>query len=123
MRTRRLAVLATAAAGVAIAFAACSETASLPTPPDSLQPSFAKGGTKVVKSIAVTPSSATVNKGATTQLIATASPPGSATTFTWGSSNDAVATVSSTGLVTAVATGSATISASAGGKTGTSAIT
>jgi hypothetical protein len=48
---------------------------------------------------------------------------GSATAFTWTSSNTAVATVSSSGLVTGVAGGSATISASAGGKTGTSSIT
>ena len=44
-------------------------------------------------------------------------------TFVWASSDPAVATVSSSGLVTAVANGSATISASAGGKTGSIIIT
>jgi Big-like domain-containing protein/calcineurin-like phosphoesterase family protein len=125
MRTRSL-LLGSAgvtAAGIAFAFAACSDT-SAPTATDTLSPSFAKGGQpKAVKSISVSPSSATVAAGATSQLTATASPPGSATTFTWVSSNTGVATISSSGLVTGVSAGSATISASAGGKTGTSSIT
>ena len=125
MRTRSLLLgsAAATAAGIAFAFAACSDT-SAPSATDTLSPSFAKGGQpKAVKSISVSPSSATVAAGATAQLTATASPPGSATTFTWTSSNTGVATVSSSGLVTGVAAGSATISASAGGKTGTSSIT
>src|SRR4029079_18113842 len=76
-----------------------------------------------VKSVSVTPPSATVAIGSTTQLTATANPTGSATTFVWASSNPAVATVSSTGLVKGVATGTASITATAGEKTGTSLIT
>lgn len=41
----------------------------------------------------------------------------------WESSDDAVATVSASGLVTAVAVGECTITATAQGKSGTSAIT
>ena len=123
MNRRTIALLATAAAGVAFTFAACSES-SAPPATDPIVPSLAKGGQpNKVKSISVSPSSATVAIGATVQLTATATPPGSATSFTWASSNSAVATVSATGLVTGVASGSATISASAGGKSGTSAIT
>src|SRR5512144_1801484 len=123
MRQRTIALVATAVAGIAFTFAACSESAAPPAP-DGTAPSFAKGGQpNKVKSIAVSPSSATVAIGATLQLTATASPPGSATTFAWASSNAAVATVSATGLVTGVAAGTATVSASAGGKTGTSVIT
>jgi hypothetical protein len=122
-RTLVYAVASVAAAGIVFAFAACSDT-SAPPATDTLSPSFAKGGQpKQVKSISVSPSSATVPIGQTQQLTAAASPPGSATTFAWSSSNDAVATVSSSGLVTGVAAGTATISASAGGKTGTSSIT
>ena len=123
MNRRTIALLATAAAGVAFTFAACSES-SAPPATDPIVPSLAKGGQpNKVKSISVSPSSATVAIGATVQLSATATPPGSATSFTWASSNSAVATVSATGLVTGVASGSATISASAGGKSGTSTIT
>ena len=118
-----LGAAAVSAAAIALAFAACSDS-SAPSRTEVLSPSFAKGGPpKSVKSIAVSPSSATVAVGASAQLTATASPKGSATTFTWTSSNAAVATVSTSGLVTGVAAGSATISASAGGKTGTSSIT
>ena len=123
MRNRTVELVATLVAGIAFTFAACSESAAPPAP-DGAAPSFAKGGQpNKVKSIAVSPSSATVAIGATLQLTATASPPGSATTFVWASSNTAVATVSATGLVTGVASGTATISASAGGKTGRSVIT
>jgi Big-like domain-containing protein/calcineurin-like phosphoesterase family protein len=125
MRTRTLVVVATSvvAAGIAFAFAACSDTAGPPVN-DTMAPSLAKGGQpKQVKSISVSPSSATVDVGSTVQLSATASPPGSATSFAWASSNSSVATVSSSGLVTAVGAGTANISASAGGKSGSSAIT
>ena len=44
-------------------------------------------------------------------------------TLTWSSSDEAVATVSSEGIVTAVRAGHATITAVAGGKTGTCALT
>jgi trimeric autotransporter adhesin len=80
-----------------------------------------------ISSITMSPSSATVNVAWTTTLTATArnsnnnAIPG--VQFTWSSSNTSVATVSSSGVVTGVAPGSATITASAGGKTGTAAIT
>ena len=122
-RTILYATASVVAAGVTFAFLACSDS-SAPTSNEALPPSFAKGGQpKQVKSISVSPSSATVAVDGTVQLTATASPRGSATTFSWASSNAAVATVSSAGLVTGVAPGTATISASADGKTGTSAIT
>jgi acid phosphatase type 7 len=117
--------VATAAivASVAFAFAACSDP-SAPVGSDTLAPSLAKGGAaKSVKSVSVSPSSATVAVGSTVQLTATANPPGSAATFTWSSSNNAAATVSPSGLVTGVAAGTVTISASANGKTGTSTVT
>ena len=125
MQRRTIAYIATAAvvAAVAFAFAACSDT-SAPPASDTLAASLAKGGSaNRVKSISVSPSSATVEAGSTIQLTATANPPGSATTFTWSSSNAAVATVSAAGLVTGVAAGTASIRASAGGKTGTSTVT
>ena len=125
MQKRTIVYVATAAAvaGVAFTFVACSDT-SAPPANDTLAPSLAKGGsTNKVKSISVSPSSATVAAGSTVQLTATANPPGSATTFTWSSSNSAVATVSTSGLVTGVGAGTASIRASAGGKTGTSTVT
>ena len=125
MQRRTIVYVATATVVTAVAFvfAACSDV-SAPPANDTLAPSFAKGGSgRKVKSISVSPASATVAAGATVQLTATANPPGAATTFTWSSSNNAVATVSTSGRVTGVAAGAATISASAGGKTGRSTIT
>lgn len=124
MRIRSAAVVAGSALAVALVFVACSESANSPGPVDSLAPSFAKGGPpNKVKSVTVSPSSATVAVGATQQLTATVNPSTTGATVTWSSSNSSVATVSATGLVTGVNPGSATISASAGGKTGRSAIT
>lgn len=80
-----------------------------------------QGGPKI-RSVSVSPSSATVAAGATTQLTASTSP-SSAAVFAWSTSNSAVATVTQTGLVTGIAAGNATISATTAGKTGTSAIT
>jgi hypothetical protein len=125
MQRRTIVYVAASAvvAGVAFAFAACSDTSAPPTN-DTLSPALAKGGpANKVKSISVSPSSASVAAGSTVQLTANATPPGSATTFTWSSADNAVATVSTTGLVTGVAAGTATISASASGKTGASSIT
>ena len=125
MQRRTVVYLTTAAvaAGVAFAFVACSEP-SAPPANDTLGASLAKGGSaNRVKSISVSPSSATVDVGSMVQLTATANPPGSAATFSWSSSNNAVATVSTSGLVTSIAAGTATISASAGGKTGRATIT
>jgi uncharacterized protein YjdB len=80
-----------------------------------------------VASVTVTPTSATVQAGAQSQLSATARDAnGNAVTgqtFTWTSSNTAVATVSNTGLVSGVSAGSATITVATSGRTATSAIT
>jgi hypothetical protein len=122
MRTRTVVISAASIAAVALVFAACSETASPPTP-DSLSPSFAKGGQPgKLKSVAVTPTSATVDVGGTVQLTATPNPANATTTFAWSSSNIAVATVSAAGLVTGVASGSATITASGGGKSASATV-
>jgi uncharacterized protein YjdB len=80
-----------------------------------------------VASVDVTPPSASVDEGKTVQLTATPKDangtPLSGRAITWGSSNTSVATVSTSGLVTGVTAGSASITATTGGKSGTSAIT
>jgi uncharacterized protein YjdB len=80
-----------------------------------------------VASVTVSPASASLTVGATTQLTATPKDANgtalSGRTVTWATSNAAVATVSASGLVTGVAAGSATITATSEGKSGTSAIT
>ena len=124
MRIRSAVALGASVVAVALVFVACSESANSPPAPDSLTPSFAKGGPpNKVKSVTVSPSSATVEAGATQQLIATVNPSNTGAVITWVSSNTTVATVSDAGLVTGANSGSATITASAGGKTGTSTIT
>lgn len=79
-----------------------------------------------VSSISLTPTTASVQIGATLQLSATPenanSNPVSAT-IAWSSSAPAVATVDAGGLVTAVAAGSATITAAVGAVQATCAIT
>ncbi len=80
-----------------------------------------------VASVSVSPTSATLRVGNTSQLTATVRDAGgnllTGHTVTWASSATAAATVSASGLVTAVAPGSATITATSDGKSGTSAIT
>jgi uncharacterized protein YjdB len=80
-----------------------------------------------VASVTVSPASATVTVGATTQLTATPKDANgtalSGRVVTWATSNAAVATVSASGLVTGVAVGSATITATSEGQSGTSALT
>jgi uncharacterized protein YjdB len=75
-----------------------------------------------IASIVITPSSPRVDEGSTIQLTATAYDAGNnpitGVTFTWASSNTNRATVNSTGLVTGIRDGTVTITASAGGKTG-----
>ena len=76
--------------------------------------------------VTVSPTSATINIGATQLLTATLSPTtASDTVVTWVSSDPTKATVDSTGLVTGVAIGTVTITATTqdGGKTATSTIT
>ena len=80
-----------------------------------------------VGSVAIEPAGASVIVGRTTALTATVrDADGTVVTdrpVTWSSSNALVASVSTTGVVTAVAPGSATISAAAGGRSGSSAVT
>ena len=71
-----------------------------------------------VESVTVSPDSVTVNPNGTQQLTATVSPAEVTETVTWHSENEEVATVSDTGLVTAVGVGDTTITATAGGKSG-----
>lgn len=79
-----------------------------------------------ISKILVTPANQQVKEGNTLQLTATAYDaqnnviPG--VTFTWTSSNTNRATVSSTGLVTARNDGNVTITASAGGKSGSTTV-
>lgn len=102
---------------------ACNDATKPTNTNDDLAISAAKGsgGTKI-NSVTVTPPSATIQVGGTVQLSA-ASKPTASSSFTWSTSNGAVATVSQTGLVSGVGAGTAIVSASAGGKSGTSVIT
>lgn len=93
----------------------------LPTADSAGDLSAARGGGGV-KSVTVSPSSATIQAGATVQLAATTKPASSAT-FVWSSSNSSVAMVSQAGLVTGVAAGAAEIRATTGGKTGRAQVT
>ena len=76
--------------------------------------------------ITITPANPRIKEGQTVQLTATAYDASNnvinGTTFTWSSSNTNRATVSQTGLVTAKQDGNVTISASAGGKTGSTTV-
>ena len=80
-----------------------------------------------VASVTVSPATANVFAGATTQLSATLKDAaGNVLTgraVAWTSSNTAIATVSAAGLVTGVAAGSATITATSEGKSGTASVT
>jgi uncharacterized protein YjdB len=80
-----------------------------------------------VASVAVQPSSASVDTGKTLQLGAMLTDATgsvlSGRQVTWSSSSASIATVSSSGLVTGVAAGSATITATSEGKSGTASIT
>ncbi|MBL8961136.1 MAG: Ig-like domain-containing protein [Gemmatimonadetes bacterium] len=80
-----------------------------------------------VATVDVSPASATLAIGATSQLSATPRDASgnalSGRTVTWASGNTAVATVNGSGLVTAVAAGSTTVTATADGRTGQATIT
>lgn len=84
-------------------------------------------GTNVpVTGVSVSPTTASVATGATTQLAATVAPSNATNkNVSWTSSNTSVATVNATGLVTGVAAGSAviTVTTQDGNKTATSSIT
>src|SRR5207247_622619 len=80
-----------------------------------------------VASVTVSPTSATLQVGQTTQLTATpkdaSGSPLIGRTVTWSSSDTTIARVSASGLVTARAGGTATVTATSEGKSGTSTIT
>ncbi|HEV2644050.1 MAG TPA: Ig-like domain-containing protein, partial [Candidatus Elarobacter sp.] len=80
-----------------------------------------------VASVTVSPNTGTLNVGATLSLSATARDASGSIitgqTVAWSSSAPSIASVSASGVVTAVAAGPATITATVGGKSGTSAIT
>jgi len=79
-----------------------------------------------VASVTVSPATASLTVGATTQLTATPKDANgtalSGRVVTWATSNAAAATVSQSGFVTGVAAGSATITATSEGQSGTAAI-
>ena len=80
----------------------------------------------LVTGVSVTPPTASITTGATTQLTAMVAPTTATNkNVTWSSSNTAIATVSSTGLVTGVTAGTTTITVTTAdqGKTATSVIT
>ena len=101
--------------------AAATTTASNAPPPPPPPPPAA------VASISVSPSTATLNAGATSQLTATTRDASNnvltGRTITWVSANTAVATVSATGLVTAKAAGTAQVTATSEGKSASASIT
>ncbi len=86
-----------------------------------------KSTAPVVASVSVSPATATLNPGRTAQLAATLKDASGNTLsgipVTWSTSNSTAASVSSSGLVTGNAIGSATITASAGGHSGTAVMT
>ena len=97
-------------------FGACNDGTTNPTPP------------AVVAAVTVTPATATVKVGATTQLTGSAldaaNAPVAGSALTWASSANAIATVSASGLVSGVAVGEAlVIATSANGKADTAAVT
>ncbi|HEV2750291.1 MAG TPA: Ig-like domain-containing protein, partial [Gemmatimonadales bacterium] len=80
-----------------------------------------------VASVTVSPATASLTVGGTTQLTATpkdsSGNPLTGRTVSWTTSNSTIATVSASGLVTAVAAGTATITATSEGKSGTATVT
>lgn len=94
--------------------AACSDSTTDPDPDPEC----------TVSAVAITGAPGELQVPGTIQLAANVTQQNCtpAPTIAWQSSNNSRATVSSTGLVTAVATGEVTITASAGGKSGTANI-
>src|SRR5437667_386481 len=80
-----------------------------------------------VASLGLSPSSATITVGTSTQLSAVTKDSAGGTlsgrVVTWATSNAAVATVNTSGLLTSSAVGSATITATSEGKSGTATVT
>ena len=83
-----------------------------------------KDKTVPVVEVSVSPTSVTLTEGETTPLRASVLP-SDATDYTlsWSSSDTGIASISQDGVVTAVKAGSATVTASAGGKSGTCVVT
>jgi uncharacterized protein YjdB len=108
----------TAASGGRSGTAQVSVVAGSVPPPPAPEP---------VASVAVSPATAELQVGGTTQLTATprdaAGNPLTGRTVTWSSSAPGIATVSANGTVTGVAPGTATITATSEGRTGTSTVT
>ena len=85
------------------------------------------GGGKSLSSIAVTPANNKIPVGQTKQYTATGTYSDGSTqdltsSATWSSSASPVATIASSGMVTAVSTGSTTITATTGGKSGSTGL-
>lgn len=113
---------AAAAACLAFTVAACGGDGDSPSAPDN-----GGGNPKPVSSVSVTPATASVVIGRTTQLNAVARDAAgnvlSGRAITWTASASAVATVDANGVVTGVAAGTANIAATIEGKSGQAAIT
>ena len=115
--------------GVATAVAAGQATITATYQGKSGSAGFAAVATKpTVTSVAVTPSSASLQVGGTQQFTATATysdgtTANVSTTATWTSSATSIATVSATGLATAIAAGQATVTATYQGKSGSATLT
>ncbi len=113
---------AAAAACLAFAIAACGGDGDSPSAPDN-----GGGNPKPVSSVSVTPATASVVIGKTTQLNAVARDAAGSVlsdrAIAWTTSASAVATVDANGVVTGVAAGTANIAATSEGKSGQAAIT
>lgn len=107
-RTRPTSILrALRATACALALAACSGGGDTAGPPVVVNP-------PTVRSVAVTPTVATIRVGETQSLSAVVDAiNGAGTGITWSSESPTVAAVNSTGLVTAIGIGTATIRATA----------
>lgn len=86
-------------------------------------PTITRAVTIPATGITVTPETASVDVGDTTNITATLAPAGATDTVTWESSDPEVATVSASGVVTGVAAGTATITAKVRTFTDTATIT
>jgi uncharacterized protein YjdB len=108
-----------AVSAVALGLAACGDNVAVTNPPPA---------TRVVHSVTVVPTSATVNVGqAGVTFVASVNADSAiATTVNWTSTNHTVATVDGNGVITALAPGQATIVATStvdGSKTGAGSLT
>ncbi|MEO7964470.1 MAG: Ig-like domain-containing protein [Gemmatimonadaceae bacterium] len=125
--SRRPAQLGTVLALALVIAVACHSDRDAPSGVTTVpEPSLAKAAASMIRTVSVTPASSSIAAGGIVQLTATARDQKKnvvSTTFVWASSAPSIATVSSSGLVTGIAPGGATISATAGGRTGSAAVT